>query len=99
MAKTTNAYRWGYCSLSIEGKSTLEEREDIITRAIDMYLSNVDETNVRGETYEGRIKQTSGYQFVAPGFSGIEYQAEVENRKGKSKFKFLISEKVREELN
>ena len=99
MTLTLEGMRWGYAFLNAFGPTTLEEREDVVVQAIEMFLSDINEKNVKGTTYEGKIKQISGYVFVMPGFSGIKYEGIIENDRGKSKLSFLVSEKIREGLN
>ena len=88
-----------YSFLKVAGITNEQEREVLVTTAVTMYLDNKREGRFKGKNYEGALERKKGYHVVAPGFSGVEFKATVENRHGTSKLSILVFNPIREDLN
>ena len=90
--------RWGITFLEADMTVSFEDKAHLIFQATEMYLCEQPERDVATDTLEGRIWTKGDYQLLGS-FGGVQYRAEVETERGKSKIRFLVCEKIRANLN
>ena len=96
---TVRSKEWEYSFLNVSGVTSEEERMALVRTSIITYLDGEKDGRFKGETYEGAVERSKGYNMVAPGFSGIEFKATLENSRGTSKLSVLVCEAIRQDLN
>lgn len=74
------------------------DRRRLVDAAVEMFYGNVNELDVGGENYEGRLVNTRKYGMLGE-FGGWQFEAELETDSGRTYIKFLIREEGRMEVS
>ncbi len=90
--------RWGITFLVTDSRFSEEERDALMIKAITMYLAGQKKGRIKTEVYEGEISSNGEYQMLGS-FGGQRFRAVLDTDHGKSRLEFLVTEKIREELN
>ena len=96
---TVRSKEWEYSLLNMSGFTSEEERQALVKTSITTYLDRKKEGRFKGERYEGAVEKVKGYAMIAPGFSGVEFKATIENERGTSKLAVLVCESIPFGLN
>ena len=93
------SYRWCHVFLKSDARIPEEDRDHIVSTAVAMHFHKEREKRVEGEHYEGTIKTDGTYQCLGA-FSGEIFNASLDvDGHGRIDISFLVTEKVREDLN
>ncbi len=86
--------RWGYVFLRAPNFLSGEDREKLMTAAIEMYLAGEDERDVESVGFEGRLYTERRFEMLG-GFGGQRFDVDLETAHGRDTGTFLVSEQTR----
>ena len=86
--------RWGYVFLRAPNFLSGEDRESLMTAAVEMYLSGESERNVESVGFEGRIYTEQRFEMLGE-FGGQRFDVELETTYGRDNATFLVNEQTR----
>jgi hypothetical protein len=84
-------YRFGITYLLGDARLTCEEKDDLLFEATRMYLEKEDESEVKGENFEGVIYTRRQHAQIGT-YSGIQFDADIDTNDGKINLRFLVNE-------
>jgi len=87
--------RWGFTFLLGNSLISHEEKLKLVVEATALFLRGQDRTDVQGPGYEGVLFTRHEWKVIG-GFSGQQFDAEIETDadKGKVRLRFLVSEQT-----
>ncbi len=85
--------RWGYVFLRAPNFLGGEDREHLMTVAVEMYLAGEDERNVQSAAYEGRVFTQRRFEMLGE-FGGQRFDVELETAFGRDTATFLVNEQT-----
>lgn len=88
---------WRYAFVQPDGCLSWGDREHLLRETVRLYKKGDEKSDVRGESFEGRLKRGKFYSFGV--CAGREYSAELETNKGKRYASILIAKTVDSRLN
>ncbi len=86
--------RWGYVFLRAPNFLSGEDRDSLMTTAVEMYLSGEPERDIESEGYEGRVYTERRFEMLGE-FGGQRFDAEIETARGRDTATFLVNEQTR----
>ncbi|MBI4155212.1 hypothetical protein HY498_03960 [Candidatus Woesearchaeota archaeon] len=98
MFEVKNHFGWQYICLSTDSRLGTESIDEIVSKALDMHLEGKNKVRLKGENYEGEIRDTKKY-FTVGIFGGHYLEGIVEYECGKKDLAFLVWERINHELN
>ena len=96
--------RWGYLFIDIGNYLTFEERMEVARKTVRTYLDGVNNADIKGSAYEGRITITERH-FCMGGFVGRKAEIEIDanpvggQERGRTTISMLLTEKINQNLN
>lgn len=85
--------RWGYVFLRAPGVLSGEDREKLMTTAVEMYLSGEEERDVESVGFEGRVYTERRFEMLGE-FGGQRFDVELETTHGRDSGTFLVNEQT-----
>ena len=85
--------RWGFTFLRTASHLSQNERYELTYAATEMYLMQEGERKVKGENYEGVLRNTKKIGVVGS-LVGMLFEAALETNYGKDWMDFLVSEQT-----
>lgn len=85
--------RWGYVFLRSANYLGPEQSHDLMIQAVEMYLGDETEREVKHSEFEGRLSTERRYE-VMGGLGGQRFDAVLETAYGKDEATFLVSEQT-----
>ncbi len=85
--------RWGYVFLRAPNFLSGEDREHLMTTAVEMYLAGEDERSVAGDGYEGRLYTERRFEMLGE-FGGQRFDSDLETAYGRDTATFLVNEQT-----
>ena len=85
--------RWGYVFLRSANYLGTEQFHELMLQAVEMYLGNEDEREVKHSDFEGRLFTQHRYELMG-GLGGQRFDAVLETAYGKDEATFLVSEQT-----
>ncbi len=86
--------RWGYVFLRAPNFLSGDDRESLMTTAVEMYLAGEPERDVKAEGYEGRVYTDQRFEMLGE-LGGQRFDAELETMQGRDTATFLVNEQTR----
>ena len=86
--------RWGYVFLRAPNFLSGEDRDSLMTTAVEMYLAGEPERDIQSEGYEGRVYTERRFEMLGT-FGGQRFDAELETVHGRDTATFLVNEQTR----
>ena len=86
--------RWGYVFLRAPNFLSSEDRDSLMTTAVEMYLSGEPERDIESDGYEGRVYTERRFEMLGE-FGGQRFDAELETAHGRDTATFLVNEQTR----
>ena len=74
--------RWGYVFLRAPNFLNDDDRNDLMTAAVEMYLAGEDERNVEGAEYEGRLYTEQRFEMLGA-FGGQRFDVDLDTSHGR----------------
>lgn len=85
--------RWGYVFLRAPNFLSDEDRERLMTAAVEMYLAGEEERNVESVGYEGRVFTERRFEMLGA-FGGQRFDVALETAYGRDTATFLVNEQT-----
>ena len=85
--------RWGYVFLRAPNFLSGEDRESLMTAAVEMYLSGESERDVESVGYDGRVYTEQRFEMLGE-FGGQRFDVELETAYGRDTATFLVTEQT-----
>ena len=85
--------RWGYVFLRAPNFFNDQDRNHLMTAAVEMYLAGKDERNVEGTDYEGRLYTERRFELLGE-FGGQRFDVDLETTFGRDSATFLVNEQT-----
>ena len=85
--------RWGYVFLRAPSVLSGEDREKLMTTAVEMYLSGEEERDVESVGFEGRVYTERRFEMLGE-FGGQRFDVELETTQGRDTGTFLVNEQT-----
>lgn len=86
--------RWGYVFLRAPSFLNSDDRDSLMTTAVEMYLTGEPERDIESENYEGRVYTERRFEMLGE-FGGQRFDAELETAHGRDTATFLVNEQTR----
>jgi hypothetical protein len=85
--------RWGYVFLRAPNFLNNEDRNHLMTAAVEMYLAGEAERDVEGADYEGRLYTEQRYEMLGE-FGGQRFDVDLDTTYGRDTATFLVNEQT-----
>ena len=85
--------RWGYVFLRAPIYLNNDDRNHLMTTAVEMYLAGEDERNVEGAEYEGRLYTEQRFEMLGA-FGGQRFDVDLDTSHGRDTATFLVNEQT-----
>ncbi len=85
--------RWGYVFLRAPNFLNNDDRNHLMTAAVEMYLAGEDERNVEGAEYEGRLYTEQRFEMLGA-FGGQRFDVDLDTSHGRDTATFLVNEQT-----
>ena len=85
--------RWGYVFLRAPNFLDGEDRERLMTTAVEMYLAGEDERHVESVGFEGRVYTQRRFEMLGE-FGGQRFDVDLETARGRDTATFLVNEQT-----
>ncbi len=86
--------RWGYVFLRAPSILSGEDRDKLMTTAVEMYLAGEDERDVESPGFEGRVYTERRFEMLGE-FGGQRFDVDLETAQGRDTGAFLVNEQTR----
>ena len=88
-----NGIRWGYVFLRAPNFLSGEDRERLMTTAVEMYLAGEDTRDVESVGFEGRVYTERRFEMLGE-FGGQRFDVDLETTHGRDTATFLVNEQT-----
>ncbi len=85
--------RWGYVFLRSANYLSPDQSHDLMIQAVEMYLGDESEREVKNSEFEGRLSTERRYE-VMGGLGGQRFDAVLETAYGNDEATFLVNEQT-----